>query len=81
MSYEESIFQDYMRIYRDGLTLRTPAVELLKIYNSYIFNSGKKIDKFDRKVIWLLLIEFVGLDDITDGKQPEPNAIELMKCK
>lgn len=70
-----------MRIYANGLTIRAPAVELLKIYNSYMFNVGTNVAKFDRKVIWLLMVEVIGLEDINDGKRPEPYVIELMNSK
>lgn len=68
-----------MRIYGNGLAMRTSAVDLLKIYNSVVFNSGNNVSRFDRKVTCILMVEFIGLEDIHHGKRPEPCVIDLMQ--
>lgn len=70
-----------MRIYPFGLTIRAAALDLLKIYSSSIFVTGPNSPKFDRKVVELLMIEFIGIEDMQDGKRPEPHVMELMKSE
>jgi hypothetical protein len=57
-----------MRIYPNEFTIRAPVVYLLEIYNSGIFRTGRRFQVYDQKFIDLLLLEFVGLDDLEQQK-------------
>lgn len=70
-----------MRIYPFGLTIRAAALDLLKIYSSPVFTTGPNTQKYDRKVVELLMVELIGIEDIQDGKRPEPAVVDLMKSE
>lgn len=53
-----------MRIYPNEFTIRSPVVLLLQMYNTGIFRNGRRCHVYDQKFIDLLLIEFIGLDEL-----------------
>lgn len=57
-----------MRMYPHELTIRAPVVTLLEMYNTGMFRNGRRNHVYDKKFIHLLIIEFVGLDDIESQK-------------
>lgn len=73
-----SCLQDVMRIYPNELTIRSPVVHLLQIYNQGIFRTGKRCHVYDQKFIGLLLIEFVGIDDLEQQKPLEQITNKLL---
>lgn len=70
-----------MRIYADGLSIRTVTLQLLKIYSSDAFVNGKNFEKYDRKFIQLLMIELIGPQQIQEGKRPDPYIIDFIRSK
>lgn len=60
-----------MRIYPNELSIRQPIVRLLQIYNTGVLRTGMRAHVYDQKCIDLLLLDFVGLDDLQEQKPLE----------